>query len=575
LIWWLDQPSRADQERIDVAELQERSPWLTGLTFCLNGLQLVADFTLTVSGETIDLRIAYPDFFPNVPAAIRPKKPDRLSGHQWGAGGELCLEYRADNWSPEITGAMMIESAYRLLSGEVAENAPPLPSAHRMSLGQEVRASKSRFLLTDAALEQLAAISPDTPADIKFVDFLFDRTWFAQPTELSRDGASFWSEPAIYSDDVPLVRSGKVLRLRTDQPLPHDLTLERLRGLVSGTSLEGWPDEGVADTWVSVVLVKDETARLFMLLPNDKFGLAYRTIRIPQIASRLPSNHVELTEKQVAIVGCGSIGSKVAVSLARSGVRKFLLIDADLFYPGNVVRNELDLRAVGANKASAVGRAITSVQSAAEVTVRNISLGGQEASESTSLTIRRLASCDLIVDATADPTAFALCALVSRSERRPMAWAQVYAGGVGGMVARARPDLDPPPVDVRAQIENWYAARGVPWLENEGIDYDLLPADQPPMIADDADVSVIAAHLTRLVIDTLVRPTTSAFPCSAYCIGLSKSWIFDAPFDTWPIQYTPGGTWGAVSEENAVERLKDFVAHLMISKEEGSENSAR
>lgn len=46
--------------------------------------------------------------------------------------------------------------------------------------------------------------------------------------------------------------------------------------------------------------------------------------------------------------------SKLAASLARSGVSDFLLLDTDVFLPGNVVRNELDLRAVAVNKTKAV-----------------------------------------------------------------------------------------------------------------------------------------------------------------------------------------------------------------------------
>ncbi|MCT4372027.1 ThiF family adenylyltransferase [Yangia mangrovi] len=40
-----------------------------------------------------------------------------------------------------------------------------------------------------------------------------------------------------------------------------------------------------------------------------------------------------LADKSVGIVGCGSVGSKVAASLCRTGVGKFLLIDEDIFFP--------------------------------------------------------------------------------------------------------------------------------------------------------------------------------------------------------------------------------------------------
>ena len=59
------------------------------------------------------------------------------------------------------------------------------------------------------------------------------------------------------------------------------------------------------------------------------------------------------------------------------------------------------------------------------------------------------------------------------------------------------------------------------------------------LIADDADVTVIAGHAARLAIDTLVQREPSLFPVSAYMIGLAKAWAFSAPFETYPIDLGP------------------------------------
>jgi hypothetical protein len=39
-------------------------------------------------------------------------------GINTAAAGNSCLEYRADNWNPSVTGAMMMASTYRVLAGE-------------------------------------------------------------------------------------------------------------------------------------------------------------------------------------------------------------------------------------------------------------------------------------------------------------------------------------------------------------------------------------------------------------------------------------------------------------------------
>ena len=58
----------------------------------------------------------------------------------------------------------------------------------------------------------------------------------------------------------------------------------------------------------------------------------------------------------MAIVGCGSLGSKLAVMLARSGVGKFLLVDDDVLFAGNLVRHDLDWREIATHKVDSVAR---------------------------------------------------------------------------------------------------------------------------------------------------------------------------------------------------------------------------
>ncbi len=65
-------------------------------------------------------------------------------------------------------------------------------------------------------------------------------------------------------------------------------------------------------------------------------------------------NLSRLNEKKVGVIGVGSGGGFVALSLAMSGVGNFVLVDNDVIEPGNVTRHVADLRHVGQNKAAAV-----------------------------------------------------------------------------------------------------------------------------------------------------------------------------------------------------------------------------
>ena len=85
-------------------------------------------------------------------------------------------------------------------------------------------------------------------------------------------------------------------------------------------------------------------------------------------------NLSRLKEKKVGVVGVGSGGGFVALSLAMSGVSNFVLVDNDVIEPGNVTRHVADLRHVGQNKAAAAADLIRNRNRDAIVEVREGSI---------------------------------------------------------------------------------------------------------------------------------------------------------------------------------------------------------
>jgi len=288
------------------------------------------------------------------------------------------------------------------------------------------------------------------------------------------------------------------------------------------------------------------------------------------LAGRLPESYAGLSGKKVGLVGCGSLGSKIAASLARSGVRAFVLVDDDFLTLGNLVRHELDADSLGAHKADGLEARLKAVAAGMNVSVRRVALGGQEASGSTASALDELATCDLLIDATADPQGFNFVASVARSALRPMVWAEVYAGGVGGFVARLRPAFEPSPHAARRRYLAWCRDQGVPW-HGEDREYGTRGAEEHPLVADDCDVSVVAGHASRMAVDAMIRPDASLFPHAAYVIGLSSEWIFSAPFDVHPIQFVAEGPWAnPVSPERTVEAI-EFMSSLFEEGEQAAD----
>lgn len=567
-MWWMTQPSRASFERQEIAELQIKSVWLKEVRFRLDDvLSFEIDFSLELNGSAVALTMSYPELFPALPPRIIPKEKLRLSSHQYGAGGELCLEYRTDNWTSEITGAMMIESAYRLLSNENDAAAIPVPSAHRILVGQNARNSVCRFLLPNALEDELGKLEVGETIFAIVTEHHYGGTFVSSISTLGT------AATPLYKATMPLSESAAtydslVIRVENYGLGESSLDYEGLLRLSGSANIDVLLAAKPEQFWSPIVLFDGRRTKLLVIWESDgkRNTLEFHTVKLPYESSRLEWKIADLSSKLVAIVGCGSVGSKIAVSLARSGIRNFLLVDTDLLFKENLVRNELDRRSIGLNKTKALKARLIEIAEGCSIETRDLNLGGQESAAWTVSAIRAMSKADIIVDATANAAAFNMCATASTQFSKPMVWGVVYSGGIGGLVARARPHIDPIPVLARKQILDWYDAQGVPWKQDGVEGYETFQDEETPQIASDAEVSIVASHMTRFVLDVLLARQPSWFPYSAYAMGFKQSWIFSQPMQVWPIQLEEQGKWGPTVEPDAAKQLTAFMEEIVGAK---------
>lgn len=74
-----------------------------------------------------------------------------------------------------------------------------------------------------------------------------------------------------------------------------------------------------------------------------------------------------MLKKGAIIIGCGSVGSLVALELARAGVGRFFLIDMDIFSYHNICRHQCGVQDVGKYKTTALKERILQINPSAEV----------------------------------------------------------------------------------------------------------------------------------------------------------------------------------------------------------------
>lgn len=573
--WYLDDLPRLKREREAIDDLigegigVECARWRPSS----NGAIRV-EVDLRVGDDVRSVAMTYPLIFPNAPPTVRPiGEVTKWGGHQYLVSGELCLQYRPDTWRPEYTGANVLRSALDLMAADVGvthQSAWALPSAHVETPSQEIRGKWARLVLTMEALHRLGQMKAPQAVHLR-------RTWLPRnvmmtlSTITDPDG-TVWSDAGLPVDCLDdAIFQGMAVPVAVDNPL-LDLIPVLLKS--DGNSQVLWKlfapdyeDDGIDRC---LLLLIAGAVRAFVIRSAGKPPYEASVV-LPDEGVRLPPSHTALHHVKFAVLGCGSLGSKVATSLARSGGKKFILVDDDILKLENLVRNDLDAIGLGAHKADALALRLRRVAAGVEIKVHNFMIGGQETGTLSDSIARELAQADIIIDATGDHDAFNYAAGVAKLNSKTIFWGRVFGGGYGGMIARSRPKLDPNPFDAREMIAQWCNNPDFPDPPKAEKDYAAQASNGVPMVADDADVAVIASNLARFVIDTATAADPSAFDCSAYMIGMRKEWIFGYPFDTWPINLGPELP-AASSSANAQELAASMSMLLKIFKEQAADD---
>lgn len=595
--WYLRDLVRLNREQTVIAELANSAGWLVSSHWMFDGAALALDAVIRAHGHDYQVRLSYPDYFPASPPSVHPTgATSRWTSHQYGdVNGALCLEWGPDTWHPEITGAQVLESTYRLFEienplGDGGEEARYIaPSRHSLTQGQELRFNQGRLYISPNLRTHLTSIPVNTAGTIKFAFHLRQSSGLGLIFQIQLLGSTkIWEDKGI-----PSAMKG----LKGDESLSP--------GVVYKTTLSGDALQPVDNLVVltsilqeagcdSSILIKSEEPNAFgvlqrpvgILIIDNANGLhffltldgerAWRWMPVysedPNKTIRQPENVSGLAEKQIGIVGMGSAGSKIAESLARMGVGRFYLLDHDLFLPENVVRHALDWHNVAEHKVDGVKDLIQRINPATEVIVSRLHLTGQESTAALSGALQSLGMCDIIIDATANSRVFNLLAHIALSEGKPFIWFEVYGGGGGGMIARSRLGIDPTPYAMR---EVYYSyCREYPVPEGTVIaDYMTEDGEGTVMTASDADVGIISLHVARFAADTVLG--RNGYPYSLYLIGLSQWWIFDQPFQNiqipTDIMYEEGPT---VQDLEAQRRGNEFIEQLLEKRANGTDTSS-
>lgn len=209
-------------------------------------------------------------------------------------------------------------------------------------------------------------------------------------------------------------------------------------------------------------------------------------------------NLQRLRESHVGVVGVGSGGGFVALSLAMSGVGHFTLVDDDVIEEANITRHVADRRYIGQNKAAAVADLIMQRNPQAAVTV----IEGRIEQH-----MDALDGLDLLVVGVDGENAKYLINEACLKRRVTAVYAGVYERGEGGDVVIIRPYDGPCYACWSAEVRGSAAVRVDPATQQ--LDYGMIGA-QGTLEAEPGlwiHVAKVASVQTDIVLNELLRGT--------------------------------------------------------------------
>ncbi|QZY55303.1 sulfur carrier protein ThiS adenylyltransferase ThiF [Crassaminicella profunda] len=115
------------------------------------------------------------------------------------------------------------------------------------------------------------------------------------------------------------------------------------------------------------------------------------------VARHTPGVHEKVKKACVGIAGLGGLGSNIAVSLARLGIGKLILIDFDVVEPSNLNRQQYFTKHIGMKKTEAIKDVLKNINPFVDIESKDLYLDENNIKDC-------FEDVDIIVEAFDDPT---------------------------------------------------------------------------------------------------------------------------------------------------------------------------
>lgn len=459
--------------------------------------------------------VEYPEAFPSFPPRVCVVPiPEWVTRHVNPINGQLCLfGFDESEWRAELDGSAALDEAARLVTDvqvAAADDVVPEPATARYDYSLE------SGVLVPPHFTDLRDVQPGSHGTISWFGASTLRRRGYQSTrgvvtEIRVNGRRYTANGYFaglagrFAGSNAREKHGHIFWLHKPFPqIPGQSdVLEALRSTIPEFPLKGgthtlcfvFPEEAgrrgtYQDGWLMLrgtIGSAWEFIRMYSFPPESQFE------RVPNLR--------HLASKRIAVVGVGSLGSRVAVHLAQAGVGELVLVDGAALSPGNLVRHECTIESLGMAKVDAVAVRVQAFNPRLQVLAHFHRVGEWLPDAKHQDFVRDLGSCDGIVDCTGSHRVSRYLNDLLFVAGVPIIVAWVTSGAWGGELVRL--------LKGKSGCYNCFAtgtAPGglAPW-DAEGEMVFPAGCDQPTFTGAGFDVAEMASIASRAVVSTLSK----------------------------------------------------------------------
>lgn len=441
--WYERFPERFDEEKAGMPErgfvLDEEA--LTRQTVVFRGLSQV--------DSSRNLVVEYSDAFPSMPPRVLTEAGSKvLTAHHSQDSGAICtFGPQLGRWTADLLGTAAIDEAEDVIRNFQPDSVQPTEAQSPEPPSATYHYSPDLYFLVLPPLSNSHREVPENPVVGTF------RLLFKPPEtngprttvagrgiiiKVETNAGSFETEKQYRKWlQGPQEYRGTLVIL--PHPPPYIGSPERLREWLLEIGVprtdwmafafpEGEETEGRYWTWVVARTKADYTfflGKTFLLRPGEQ------NVRVPGTAG--------LSGKKVSVIGCGCLGSKIAVALTATGVPRIFLLDRDYLEPDNSVRHECGITQFGTRKIQAVLGRLLDMNPELVFSALNFQIGGPVDVKYQQHLFQEIASSDLVIDATGVHGVSRFINDICFNLSVPSLYVSVTNGAWGGEVVRVIP----------------------------------------------------------------------------------------------------------------------------------------